>query len=111
MKSVGVRLENLSRYRTQASLAVDDIIVLIGKNDAGRSSILDALAIFFDEQSVCSATGPVFTANGNRNVPPERDVEPVILSLAELSDSIQRRGRAMQPYGRLRNLARTTHVS
>jgi len=70
-----------------------------------------SLAVFFDERSVCGTMNPVFTANSNRNVPPERDVEPAILSLAELSDSIQRRGCAMQPHSRLGDLARITHVS
>ena len=87
-RQAGVRLKNLSCYRTQASVAVDDITVLIEKSDAGRSSTLDNLAIYLNEQSVCSATNPGFAANGNRNVPPERDVEPAILSLAELGSSI-----------------------
>jgi len=88
-------------------LAADDITVLI---ESSGPSALDSLAIFLNKQSVCSATNPLLPVNNNRNVPPERDVEPAMLSLAELCGSIQLPWRAMQPHNGLRNSARTPHV-
>ena len=55
--------------------------------------------------------GAMMAANDNRNVPPERDVEPAMLSLAELSGSIPLKWRAMQPHSGLMNSTRTPHVS
>lgn len=52
MRLVGVKLANFRCYRDETSIPVDDLTVFIGKNDAGKSAILDALAIFFDEKGV-----------------------------------------------------------
>ena len=41
-------LENFRGYRNRHRISVDQLTAFIGKNDAGKSSILDALAIFFD---------------------------------------------------------------
>jgi hypothetical protein len=69
-----------------------------------------ALAAFRDERSVCDALDPGFIADGKRNVPPERDVEPTILSPAELCGSIHPERRAMQPHSTPIDPTRTTHV-
>lgn len=41
-------LENFRGYKNKHRIPVDRLTAFIGKNDAGKSSILDALAIFFD---------------------------------------------------------------
>jgi hypothetical protein len=51
-----------------------------------------------------------FIADGKRNVPPERDVEPTILSPAELCGSIHLERQAMQPHCELMTSTRTTHA-
>jgi hypothetical protein len=111
MKLVGVGVEEFRCHETRTSFRFENLTVLLGKKDTGKSSALDALAVFFDEKAVCRATDPVFLANGNRNVPPERDVEPAILSLAELRGSIQLGSRGMQPQSGPIGSTRTTHVS
>jgi len=111
MKLVGAWIERFRCYETRTSFRFENLTVLIGRNDAGKSSVLDALALFFDEKAVCRAMDPVYIANGNRNVPPERDVEPAMLSLAELRSSIQLGSRAMQPCGGPLGPARTTYAA
>jgi len=44
-----VRLQNFRCYRDEIAIALDDLTVLTGRNDSGKSTVLDALAIFFDE--------------------------------------------------------------
>jgi predicted ATP-dependent endonuclease of OLD family len=41
-------LQNFRGYRNQHRIPIDQLTAFIGKNDAGKSSIFDALAIFFD---------------------------------------------------------------
>lgn len=45
-----VRLRNFRCYADEVTIDVGDLTAFVGKNDAGKSSILDALAIFFDEK-------------------------------------------------------------
>ena len=50
MKLVGAWLEGFRCYEHRTAFLFDALTVLIGRNDAGKSSVLDALAIFFDEK-------------------------------------------------------------
>ncbi len=47
MKIKKVILENFRCYKERTIIDIDDLTVFIGKNDAGKSTILDALEIFF----------------------------------------------------------------
>ena len=49
MRIVSVRIKNFRGYRDEATIKIDDLTVLIGKNDAGKSTILDMLDIFFND--------------------------------------------------------------
>lgn len=49
MRLVEVKLENFRAYRQETIVALDPLTVIIGRNDAGKSSILDALDIFFND--------------------------------------------------------------
>lgn len=49
MKLVRVKLENFRSYRNETNIDIDDLTVIVGRNDAGKSSILDALDLFFSE--------------------------------------------------------------
>lgn len=89
---------------TRTSLRSGNPPKLPGKNEPGKSLALGALA-------ACRPTEPVFRANGKRNVPPGRDVEPAILSLAELRSSIRLESRAMQPHGGPIGPTRMPHVN
>lgn len=110
MKLVGARSAGFRSYETRTSFRFGSLTVLLETKELGESSALDAVAVLYDEKAARHAADPVFLANGNRNVPPERDVEPAILSPAELESSIQLGARAMQPHGGPLGPKRSSHV-
>lgn len=52
MKLKAVYLKNFRCYSTEIKVDFDSLTTLIGKNDIGKSSILDALEIFFNNDTV-----------------------------------------------------------
>lgn len=48
MKITSIRIKNFRAYRDEVSIKIDDLTAIIGKNDAGKSTILDMLEIFFN---------------------------------------------------------------
>jgi predicted ATP-dependent endonuclease of OLD family len=51
MKLRKLTIKNFRCYKAETTINLDDLTVFIGKNDAGKSSIFDALDIFFNEAS------------------------------------------------------------
>ncbi len=49
MKLVQLRLRNFRCYKDEISLDFGDMTALIGRNDAGKSTIMEALDIFFND--------------------------------------------------------------
>ncbi|MGH1506753.1 ATP-binding protein [Ralstonia solanacearum] len=49
MKLSAVILENFRGYAQSTRIEIDDLTAFIGKNDAGKSTILEALEIFFND--------------------------------------------------------------
>ena len=49
MRLHSLRVRNFRCYKDEVSVEFGDMTALIGRNDAGKSSIFDALAIFFGE--------------------------------------------------------------
>ena len=49
MKIKKIRLENFRGYENETTIELGDLSVFVGKNDIGKSSILEALDIFFNE--------------------------------------------------------------
>ncbi len=49
MKIVSVKIKNFRGYREEVEIKFDDLTVFVGKNDVGKSTILEALDIFFDD--------------------------------------------------------------
>lgn len=49
MRIVKVKLENFRSYKDEISVDFDDLTVFVGKNDIGKSTILEALDIFFND--------------------------------------------------------------
>ncbi len=49
MRLVTIILDNFRAYTDKTSLSVEDLTVILGQNDSGKSSILDALNVFFNE--------------------------------------------------------------
>jgi predicted ATP-dependent endonuclease of OLD family len=50
MKLVGVKLRNFRCYKEEISIQADNLLCVIGKNDVGKSSILEALNAFFNDE-------------------------------------------------------------
>ena len=49
MKLVRMRIKNFRCYKEEMSIDFDDMTALIGKNDAGKSTVMDALDIFLND--------------------------------------------------------------
>jgi len=56
MKLRKVAIKNFRGYSEQIEFSVNDITALIGKNDIGKSTILDALDTFLTLQSLILVT-------------------------------------------------------
>ena len=59
-----VVIENFRAYRDRHRIPIGDLTAFIGKNDAGKSSVFDALAVFFghplgkiDDSDICVHAG------------------------------------------------------
>ncbi len=49
MKIKTVRIENFRAYKNETTFEMNDLNVIVGKNDIGKSTVLEALDIFFNE--------------------------------------------------------------
>lgn len=52
MKLVSVTLKNFRCYRDAISIGIEDFTTIIGRNDVGKSSVIEALEIFFNNGTV-----------------------------------------------------------
>lgn len=52
MKLREIVLQNFRGYYNEARISVDDLTALIGQNDVGKSTILEALDIFFNQSKI-----------------------------------------------------------
>src|SRR5579862_8201009 len=52
MKLKRVVIENFRAYRPRTWINFEDLTTFVGKNDAGKSSILEALEIFFNQDVI-----------------------------------------------------------
>ncbi len=59
MKLDKLRIRNFRCFQAEIEISFDDITALIGKNDAGKSTILEALDIFLNEESPDKYDGSV----------------------------------------------------
>ena len=51
MKLVQLKVTNFRCYKDETPVDFDNLTVIVGKNDSGKSSLFDALNIFFDEKA------------------------------------------------------------
>ncbi|MGM5470336.1 ATP-binding protein [Flavobacteriaceae bacterium LMO-SS05] len=49
MKIKTIKLKNFRSYKEEVLINIDDLTVFVGKNDIGKSTVLEALDIFFNE--------------------------------------------------------------
>jgi ABC-type dipeptide/oligopeptide/nickel transport system ATPase component len=59
MRLARLTVKNFRCYKDEFSIDFDNLTVLVGKNDVGKSSIFEALAIFFDEAALDSDDGSI----------------------------------------------------
>jgi len=52
MKLTELKVTNFRGYAAETAIPIDLLTVLIGRNDSGKSSLLDALDIFFNESAI-----------------------------------------------------------
>ncbi|MHB1108547.1 MAG: AAA family ATPase, partial [Lutibacter sp.] len=66
MKLDTLKLKNFRGYQTETIIPISNLTAFIGKNDAGKSSILEALEIFFNNSLVsCEKDDLNITADNN----------------------------------------------
>lgn len=52
MKLDKVKIKNFRGYKTETEIPISDLTAFIGRNDAGKSSVLEALEIFFNNSLI-----------------------------------------------------------
>jgi len=52
MRLESVKIRNFRGYKTETTIPLSDLTAFIGKNDAGKSTVLEALEIFFNNSVV-----------------------------------------------------------
>lgn len=52
MRLKAIKLKNFRSYTDEITIAIDNLTAIIGKNDAGKSTILEALEIFFNNELI-----------------------------------------------------------
>lgn len=86
MKIESIKIKNFRSYEKETEICFDDLTVLVGKNDIGKSTILEALDIFFND-----GTGVVKIDKNDLNIHAVEngDNETVIsVCFSELPESI-----------------------
>jgi len=66
MRIHSIKLKNFRKYRESLTIRLSDLTAFIGKNDAGKSTVLDALDIFFENSTTKIDVGDA-SASGNKS--------------------------------------------
>ena len=83
MRLISASIDNFRCFEDEVTLAFDNLTTLVGKNDAGKSAVLEALEIFFNNDTVKIEQGDscVHTANDRVTITCEFSDLPDTLSL------------------------------
>ena len=68
MKLLSVEIENMRCYKDPVKVQLDDLTTFIGKNDIGKSTVLEALEIFFNNDTVKISQDDANITNENKLV-------------------------------------------
>jgi len=68
MKLISLTVKNFRCYKEETSLKIDNLTTLIGRNDIGKSTLLEALEIFFNNQTVKIEKGDANVYSGSFDV-------------------------------------------
>jgi putative ATP-dependent endonuclease of the OLD family len=52
MRLKAIKIKNFRSYLDEVTIIIDDLTAIVGKNDAGKSTILEALEIFFNNELI-----------------------------------------------------------
>lgn len=86
MKIRAVKIKNFRSYKEEVQIEFGDLIAFVGKNDIGKSTVLEALDIFFNEGK---GVIKLDKDDVNKQALAENDLETIIsVSFEELPSSI-----------------------
>lgn len=68
MKLVMLRLKNFRGYQNNINIPINNLTTFIGKNDAGKSTILEALEIFFNNKLIVCERDDLSRNADNSNI-------------------------------------------
>ena len=86
MRLKSFSLKNFRGYRNEVRINMSDLTVFVGRNDIGKSTILEALDIFFNDKS---AVSPIELADVNKDAIINGDTETIFTAVFDnLPDSI-----------------------
>ena len=86
MRLKSFSLKNFRGYRNEVRINMSDLTVFVGRNDIGKSTILEALDIFFNDKS---AVSPIELADVNKDAIISGDTETVFTAVFDnLPDTI-----------------------
>jgi putative ATP-dependent endonuclease of OLD family len=68
MRLESVAIKNFRCYQDEVTVWFDDLTTFIGKNDIGKSSVLEALEIFFNNETVKIESGDANVYSGDTKV-------------------------------------------
>lgn len=84
MKIHTIKIKNFRSYKDEVTIELNDLTAFVGKNDIGKSTILEALEIFFNSSIVKIDKGDI-----NKDALAEEDLETVFsVAFKELPDRI-----------------------
>lgn len=90
MKLVEVKIKNFRGYSSEQEISLDLLTVIIGKNDAGKSTILDALDIFFNDSTIEKTDCNVQTKSTDIEISCVFDELPASIIIDEQADTTLR---------------------
>lgn len=88
MKLRAVILKNFRGYFLETKIPVDNLTALIGKNDIGKSTILEALDIFFNQTKVEQGDRNVLHTGEETIIGCVFDNLPSVIALENVSTSL-----------------------
>ena len=103
MKLKSLEIKNFRGYKDSTKVNFENLTTLIGKNDIGKSTILEALEIFFNNSTVKIENGDanIYTDSGNVEITCEFENLPKELSLDSSSITNLKDEYLLSPNGTL----------
>ena len=95
MRLKAITLQNFRRYRERTVIRIDNLTAFIGRGDAGKSTILEALDIFFEGGSVKIEPADACTSG----IPSDVRIGAIFTELPEALDIARHRPRGTHNAG------------